>query len=566
MNSVLISPQPGERLSPSETLNRQCFCLTLDQKSLSLALDSELGELRLSEMIRERCPYLFAAQPVFVPALQLQTMAQVVRAVESVVALPAYREQVLASAPDIARFDPGGSRGAFFGYDFHLHRGRLGLIEINTNAGGAMLNALLARAQRACCTAMDEMVPKLVGAARFEQQIVDMFRNEWRLSGRARPLATIAIVDEAPEAQYLYPEFLLFQQLFERHGLRSVIAAPAALEWRNGALWHGDLAIDLVYNRLTDFYLEQAGSSALREAYLSRAVVLTPHPQAHALYADKRRLALFSDAAQLQALGVPQITQQVLLDHVPHTEIVNPTDEQRLWGARRSLFFKPVAGFGSRAAYRGDKLTKRVWQDILAGDYVAQSIVLPGERLVDKLDTKVMKFDLRAYAYDGAVQWVAARVYQGQTTNFRTPGGGFSPVYSTLDVASQAGCAPGGAGDSEEKYASYVFMLDEDGEVHPLPHALYVALARGQASAETLAGQTLRLAHWYVRMKDGALDTVVNETYTQVRFDSQGRVDWATAPSAFPQHPDQMPAPEDASWPSAAERERMQAMLFSAAE
>jgi len=28
------------------------------------------------------------------------------------------------------------------------------------------------------------------------------------------------------------------------------------------------------------------------------------------------------------------------------------------------------------------------------------------------------------------VQWVAARLYQGQTTNFRTPGGGFAPVYS----------------------------------------------------------------------------------------------------------------------------------------
>ena len=563
MNTLSPPPQLDAHPDHVDVLNRECFCLTLDQDALSLALDSEVGQPQLSKMIRERCPYLFAAQPVFVPARQLQTMAQVVRAVESVVALPAYREQVLATSPDIARFEPCGPRGAFFGYDFHLHRGRLGLIEINTNAGGAMLNALLARAQRACCTAMAEMVPKLVGAARFEQQIVDMFRREWHLSGRSRPLASIAIVDEGPEEQYLYPEFLLFQQLFERHGLRSVVAAPSALEWRDGVLWHSELAIDLVYNRLTDFYLEQAGSSALRQAYLSRAVVLTPHPQAHALYADKRRLALFSDAAQLQALGVPQTTQQVLLEHVPHTEIVNPSDEQRLWSARRGLFFKPVAGFGSRAAYRGDKLTKRVWQDILAGDYVAQSIVLPGERLAGKLDTKVMKFDLRAYTYEGAVQWVAARMYQGQTTNFRTPGGGFSPVYSTLDVASQAGCVAGGAGDSEEKYASYVFMLDGSGEAHPLPHALYVALVRGQASAETLAGQTLRLADWYVRMKDGTPDTVVNETYTQVRFDPQGRVDWTTTPSTFPEHSHQNSAPEDASWPSVAERERMQATLFS---
>ena len=161
-----------------------------------------------------------------------------------------------------------------------------------------------------------------------------MFRHEWRLSGAAgstRPLASIAIVDVAPEEQYLYPEFLLFQQLFERHGLRAVIADPAALEWRDGVLWHGDLAIDLVYNRLTDFYLEQTGSAALREAYLQQGVVLTPHQQAHALYADKRHLALFSDAAQLQALRVPPATQQILLEHVPHTEVVDAADAQRLF-------------------------------------------------------------------------------------------------------------------------------------------------------------------------------------------------------------------------------------------
>lgn len=564
MNSPSPPPQLSAQLTPADALNRGCFCLTLDPSALSLALDAEVGQPDLSEMIRQRCPYLFAAQPVFVPALQLQVMAQVVHAVESVVALSAYREQVLATAPAIARFETAGPRGAFFGYDFHLHQGRLGLIEINTNAGGAMLNALLARAQRACCTAMQEMKPSLKDAANFEQQIVDMFRHEWNLSGRTNALSSIAIVDEGPEDQYLYPEFLLFQQLFERHGLRSVICSPSALEWRGGVLWHGELAIDLVYNRLTDFYLEQASSSALREAYLNRGVVLTPHPQAHALYADKRRLAVFSDAVQLQALGVPLTTQEVLLKHVPHTEVVDPDDEQRLWAVRRSLFFKPVAGFGSRAAYRGDKLTKRVWQDILAGDYVAQSIVLPGERMVDKLDPRAMKFDLRAYAYDGAVQWVAARMYQGQTTNFRTPGGGFSPVYSTVEVSAQTCCASDGVCTGEDQYASYVFVLDGEHGVHPLPHALYVALARGQALAETLAGQTFRLADWYVRMKNGAPDTVVNETYTEIRFNHKGRVDWTSTPSTASVSADPASVSQDANWPSIAERERMQSLLFLA--
>ena len=569
-------PHLAAPLGAIDALNRECFCLSLDQAALTRALDSELGQPGLSAMVRERCPYLFAAQPVFVATPQLQRMAQVVQAVETVVALPGYREQVLASAPAIARLGTGGPRGVFFGYDFHLDQGHLGLIEINTNAGGAMLNAVLARAHRACCAAMGAMVPTLANVANFEQGIVDMFRREWRLSGlsglagQTRPLASIAIVDDAPAQQYLYPEFLLFRQLFERHGLRAVITGPEFLEWRDGRLWHGDLAIDLVYNRLTDFYLEQAGSAALREATLQQGFVLTPNPQLHALYADKRRLVLFSDATRLQALGVPQSTQQILLEHVPRTEVVDAVDAQRLWDARRSLFFKPVAGFGSRAAYRGDKLTKRVWQDILAGDYVAQAIVAPGQRMVDERDAvktkKSMKFDLRAYAYDGAVQWVAARLYQGQTTNFRTPGGGFAPVYSTADVSGRTlqACSKESATGAE--HASYVFLLDRGSGVHAVPHALYVALASAQASAPALAGQTLRLADWYVRLKDGEPDTVVNETYSLVRLDAQGRVDWATTPATHPHRPDVASVPEDAGWPTSAERERMRALLFGSAE
>ncbi|MBD9667409.1 hypothetical protein IB278_25845 [Variovorax sp. VRV01] len=474
-------------------------------------------------------------------------MAQVVRAVESVVALPAYREQALAAAPAIARLGSAGPRGVFFGYDFHLDQDHLGLIEINTNAGGAMLNAVLARAQQACCEAADSMVPTRASAADFEQRIVGMFRQEWRLAGRLRPLASIAIVDTAPPEQYLYAEFLLFQQLFERHGLRAVIADPSSLEWRDGTLWHGDVAIDLVYNRLTDFYLEQPESAALREAYLHQGVVLTPHPQAHALYADKRQLAVFSDAARLQALGVPEATRQVLLDVVPHTEVVNAADGERLWAARRSLFFKPVAGFGGRAAYRGDKLTRRVWQEILAGGYVAQAIVPPGERLIDEEAAHAMKFDLRAYAYAGDAQWVAARMYQGQTTNFRTPGGGFAPVYSTVDASGRALRRSGG------DHASYVFLLDEAGDVHAVPHALYVALARHEAAAPAWAGRNLRLADWYVRLEDGEPDAIVNETYGLVRVDAQGRLA-------------SMAAPADAGWPTAKERERMHAMLFEAAD
>jgi hypothetical protein len=40
-----------------------------------------------------------------------------------------------------------------------------------------------------------------------------------------------------------------------------------------------------------------------------------------------------------------------------------------------------------------------------------------------------LKIDIRAYVYQGKIQLLAARLYAGQTTNFRTLGGGFAPVF-----------------------------------------------------------------------------------------------------------------------------------------
>lgn len=422
---------PDTAALPGERLNGNCFCTSLDADALKRALSTELGDSAVFDLIAQRCPYLFSSRPIYIADSQSRRMAEVIEAIETVIAMPAYRARVLAGAPEIARHDPGGAKGVFFGYDFHLRGERLGLIEINTNAGGAMLNAAMAQAHRACCLSDAKLLSAARSGPAFEDAIAAMFESEWRLSARSRALRTIAIVDTRPEDQYLYPEFLLFQRLFERHGLQAVIADPSEFDFHGGRLWHGELAIDLVYNRLTDFMLESGPCAALRAAYLEHAVVLTPHPQAHALYADKRNLALLSDQGQLASLGVPPQVQATLLANIPHTELVERADADRLWANRRALFFKPAAGYGGRAAYRGDKVTRRVWEEVLAGEYVAQAIVAPGARVSGTSDEPVpLKFDLRCYAYDAQVQWQAARLYQGQTTNFRTPGGGFAPVYS----------------------------------------------------------------------------------------------------------------------------------------
>lgn len=413
-----------------EALNQTCYCLSLDEAALRSGLDADLGRRGLSHAMVETHPHLFASVPMFVSSAHIEAMARVIAAVEAVVATAHFRRALRAWAPDIAEYDPG-SPGGLLGYDFHLTDTGPQLIEINTNPGGALLNTVLGRAQRICCAEVEGLVMAPAEAEAIEEALFDVFMTEWRLQRGGAPLRTLAIVDEAPEQQYLYPEFLLYQQLFKRHGIETTICDPGALLRKDGRLWQGTQPIDFVYNRLTDFALAQPAQAALKLAYLAGEVALSPHPCAHLRYADKRNLSLLCDETFLRNTGVADEVICTLLAAIPETTLMTSENREALWARRRELFFKPAAGYGSKAAYRGDKLTKRVWEEMAQGVYVAQALVAPSERrLADMQTARALKADVRSYAYDGAVKLIAARLYQGQTTNFRTPGGGFAPVFT----------------------------------------------------------------------------------------------------------------------------------------
>jgi hypothetical protein len=179
----------------------------------------------------------------------------------------------------------------------------------------------------------------------------------------------------------------------------------------------------------------------LRDAYTSGAAVVSPHPRAHALHADKRNLVVLGNGDLLAAWGLSGEDRELLAATVPASSVVTAENADMLWAQRRQLFFKPAGGYGSKGAYRGDKLTRRVWSDIVAGGYIAQALVAPSERVVDVGgEATRLKLDVRAYAYAGRIQLLAARTYSGQTTNFRTPGGGFSPVVVLPSSSSPQAC------------------------------------------------------------------------------------------------------------------------------
>ena len=91
----------------------------------------------------------------------------------------------------------------------------------------------------------------------------------------------------------------------------------------------------------------------------------------------------------------------------------------------------------------GDRLTRGTFDKLLDGTYLAQESVAPPRR--GSNPQTALKYDVRAYVdpNDAQVLLLAARLYRGQTTNFRTPGGGFAPVVVVEGLAGGTGVIGG---------------------------------------------------------------------------------------------------------------------------
>ena len=404
-----------------QAINSTCQCLPLEADERRARVADGSGVPRLKRLLGGRTG-LYAGTPVFLLREHYLQMARLVAAVAQSAATEPYQRAIQTRNREIDLTRQRPTQSVLMGFDFHISPEGPRLIEINTNAGAAFLAKQFAEVGSGCLPAATPGPD--FSEARLDEMLVSMFIEEWNLARPGEALHSLAIVDADPENQYLYPDMLLAAELLNARGIRTIIADSCELDCRDGKLWLGDEAIDMVYNRLTDFRLEAPQNRALRLAYDKDAAVISPSPRHHALYADKRNLMLLGGED-----GAPGAVSADVRAMIPETRALSGIEPAAAWKARKALFFKPADGCGSRAAYRGDKLTRRVWESIQQGDYVAQALVPPADRgLVQDGRPVRLKYDIRLYAYAGRLLFPVARMYAGQTTNFRTPGGGLAPV------------------------------------------------------------------------------------------------------------------------------------------
>src|SRR5674476_277326 len=193
-------------ISSADTLNQVCFCRTLNKRLLREQIERDPSLKGLMHSINQTRPHLFSSTVVFLSREMEHKINATIAAIERVLALPAYQAWAVSSAPTIAKH-AFGPVGACMGFDFHLGVDGPQLIEINTNAGGALLNVALARAQETCCEEMDWAFAPKASHDTLEPTLFDMFVAEWQRQRGKATLAYVVIVDDDPAAQYLAPEF-----------------------------------------------------------------------------------------------------------------------------------------------------------------------------------------------------------------------------------------------------------------------------------------------------------------------------------------------------------------------
>jgi len=266
--------------------------------------------------------------------------------------------------------------------DFHYSNDELKIIEANTNASGYLVSNLLL-----------ENESKALG---YERDILNSFYKVFE-TDKPEPLY---IMDEDPESEKMFSEFLMFKDMFLRNDNSKVKIIKTK-----------DLPLDenaYVYNRDTDFYFEK--NPEIFESYKNENLKLSTSPVSYERLASKK-----NDLRSTSTKDFPNL-DKALLKSVPFSK--------DLWPSRKKYFFKPQEMFGGKGVYAGKSLSRKKFET-LDDSYLAQESHLPGK--ITHLEQE-WKYDIRAFFSESSVQKIIARVYQGQLTNFSTAGGGFALI------------------------------------------------------------------------------------------------------------------------------------------
>lgn len=366
--------------------------------------------------------YLLSPHRLRLPKKIVERVSRAIKAHYQLANSPQLKAQLEVEQPWLKGITPR-REAILMAYDFHTtESGEAYLVEVNTNASVYMLSLVMYEAHGTEANWKGKSC---------DQALFEAFQTEWRQSGRDGS-PSVAIVDDEIQQQKMLVEFLMYRDWFKAHGWSAKLNEGSAFKFTDGKLvGDDDLKVDFVYNRLTDFSLEDERFAALREAYLAKSAVITPHPWAYSLLADKARLAELTKPGALESLGANEDQCAALRDVlIPTYELTELGTAEEIWAKRKNLFFKPTRSHGAKSVYRGSSVSRKVFERLMDEEVIAQKFVPAQAWPAGDVDGYLenWKFDVRFFVYGDEIQMAIARVYQGQVTNFSSRYGGLTAI------------------------------------------------------------------------------------------------------------------------------------------
>jgi hypothetical protein len=257
----------------------------------------------------------------------------------------------------------------------------------------------------------------------------------------------IAIVDwqEVPTLN----EHEISRLYFERNDVRSVLADPRTLEYRDGRLWAGDFRVDMIYKRvlISELIQRMGVDNPIVRAVRDKAVLMTNGFSAK-LLAKKASLAFLSDEQNGHLFDPAE--RAVIENHIPWTRRISerktvyegrPVDLLPFIAEYRERFvIKPNDEYGGSGVVLGWETTAEDWaaaiQRALTTPHVVQERVNPVIRdfpmLLDDgtLDVSPRFVDADPYIFYGkTVGGCLTRLSSVALLNVTAGGGSVVPMF-----------------------------------------------------------------------------------------------------------------------------------------
>lgn len=315
------------------------------------------------------------------------------------------KTQVYINAVPINQFNPKiGS--LLTSLDYHWDGENLKLIEINSNASSYLVGDLIYEAHN---------------CIEFPNRLIDIIKNFKDCTPHGKK---IFILDEFPEQENLYVEFLMYKEFLEQAGFDVQIVTLENFNKMDKKDYP-----NLIYNRYCDFNLQENKSQVLKIGYEKELFKLSPHPYFYNLLANKNRFLILSDSAFINSLS-SQTHKNILQTHILKTQVLNSETAETAWLNKKNIFIKPSSSYGGKAVYRGATISRKKFDELIVEkNSIFQELAPPPEVTLNTPDGPMnFKYDLRFYGFEGTLQFGLARFYRGQVTNMRESYGGLTPL------------------------------------------------------------------------------------------------------------------------------------------